>query len=67
MKERAGIQFTEREWEICLLVAKLRSGASIAHELGISARTVEKHIHNAARQIPGKGQPMKKVIRFFST
>jgi DNA-binding CsgD family transcriptional regulator len=61
------LAFTDREIEVCTLVAQLKSQGAIARELGISVRTVETHIHSAARRIPGKGQPMKRIIRHFSS
>ena len=67
MTEEDGIQLTPREREICLLVAELKSAGAIALELGISLRTVEKHIYLAARLIPGHGSPMKRIIRYFAT
>lgn len=57
---------TDREKEICLLVAEMKTCTQIARELEISARTVEAHIYSAARQLPGKGAPMKKIIRLFA-
>lgn len=57
---------TPREAEICRMVADLKSTGEIAHHLDISVRTVEGHIHAAARHLPGKGQPMKRIIRYFS-
>ena len=60
-------QLTEREREICLLVAEMKTCSQIALELKISARTVEAHIYSAARQLPGKGAPMKKIIRLFNS
>lgn len=57
---------TEREEEICRKVAELKSTSVIALELGISVRTVQAHIYSAARHLPGKGAPMKRIIRFFA-
>lgn len=62
-----GIQLTDREREVCLLVADLKSNTTIARELGISVRTVEKYLYAAARQIPGNLPPQKKIIRHFGT
>lgn len=56
---------TAREREVCLFVAKGWSGPEIAEELEISPRTVEAHIYSAARLIPGRGTPMKRIMRFF--
>lgn len=57
---------TPREREICLLVARGFTAPEIGEELGISHRTVEAHVYSAARLLPGRGTPMKKIIRFFS-
>ena len=62
-----GLRLTTREREVCLLVADLKSNTTIAIELGISVRTVEKHLYAAARQIPGNLPPQKKIIRHFGT
>ena len=67
MDEPGKILLTVRELEVCHLVAELKSTGEIAHKLGISERTVEAHVYSAARQLPGKGQPMKRIIRYFST
>ena len=67
MKEYDGYLLTARELEVCRLVAELKSVGEIAHQLGISARTVETHMYAAARQLPGKGSPMKRIIRYFNT
>lgn len=67
MSAKERLQLTPREREVCLLVADLKSAKRIAKELGISVRTVEHHIYAVARQLPGTGQPMKKIIRFFTT
>ena len=65
--EEDGIRLTAREREVCLLVADLKSNTTIARELGISVRTVEKYLYAAARQLPGNLPPQKKIIRHFST
>lgn len=67
MTEEGGIELTPRELEICRMVAGLWSTQAIALKLGISTRTVQNHIYSAARQIPGRGQPMKRIIRYFMT
>ena len=52
-----------RELEVCELVAKGLTAPEVGEQLGISFRTVEHHIYNAARLIPGTGHPMKRIIR----
>lgn len=66
MHDELGSFLTPRELQICQLVAELKSTGQIAYELGISERTVEAHVYSAARQLPGKGQPMKRIIRYFA-
>ncbi len=54
---------TPRELEVCGLVAEGYTAPAIAEQLGIHFRTVEGHIHSAARQIPGPGLPMRRIMR----
>ena len=54
---------TIRETQVCRLVAMGETCPQIATKLDISVRTVEAHVHNAARHIPGAGHPMKRIIR----
>ena len=54
---------TDRETQVCRLVAAGETCPQIADMLCISVRTVEAHVHNAARHIPGAGHPMKRIIR----
>lgn len=61
------LNLTARELQVCQLVAELKNTTRIAFDLGISERTVEAHIYSAARQLPGKGQPMKRIIRYFAS
>jgi len=58
---------SDREREICLLVAEGMTCGAIAFQLKLSSRTVETHIYSAARQLPGKGTPMKKIMRLFNS
>lgn len=57
---------TAREFEVCELVAEGKTGPQIAEELGISTRTVEAHIYNASRLIPGSAHPMKRILLAFA-
>ncbi len=38
--------------------------AGIAERLGISVRTVRMHVEYAARDLPGKGPPAWKLLRY---
>ena len=57
---------TIRETQVCRLVAMGETCPAIAAKLDISVRTVEAHVHNAARHIPGAGHPMKRIIRAWA-
>lgn len=59
------LHLTPREIEVCELVASGLSAPEIGRELGISTRTVENHIYSAARFIPGRQQPMKRIMMVF--
>lgn len=58
---------TPRELQVCQMVVVGYTATEIAERLEISVRTVEAHIYNAARHLPGQGHPMKRIIRAFST
>ena len=60
------MKLTERELQVCQMVLVGYTAPEIAVRLDISVRTVEAHIYNAARQIPGQGHPMKRIIRAFA-
>lgn len=65
--EFSSASLTPRELEVCSFVARGFTAHEIGAKLDISPRTVEAHIYSAARMIPGRGTPMKRIIRFFST
>ena len=49
--ERNGARLTGREQEVVRLVARGRSNKAIAHELGISPRTVEGHLNHVFEKV----------------
>lgn len=57
---------TPRQSEIAVLVAKGLSDKAIARATGLSRRTVEDHVSEAASRLPGNGRPRFKLICFFS-
>lgn len=55
---------TPREAEIARMIARGWSRKRIADKLGISIRTVDAHIANAAGRLPGKGHPKLRLVLF---
>jgi len=60
------LNLTRREIQVCELVGAGYTCPEIAEQLDISVRTVEAHVRNAARQIPGRGGPMTRILKAFS-
>lgn len=58
---------TPRQQQIVELVARGQSSKAIAHQLGIAPRTVEDHIAEAAKRIPGGGRQRHKITVWFWT
>jgi FixJ family two-component response regulator len=49
------------------ILLHLEAGAgykNIAHALGLHERTVENHVANIARKLPGNGMPKDKVMLY---
>lgn len=67
MKRALRDVLTAREFQVCELVAEGLTCPEIGEDLEISTRTVENHVHNAARLILGPGQPMKRIMKTFLT
>lgn len=55
---------TPRQREVARLVAEGKSAKRIAREIGVSPRTAEAHIRDAASRIPGDGPARWKLIVF---
>lgn len=53
-EEAAGL--TEREREVLRLIARGGTNAEIAHELGLSIHTIERHAANVYRKIEARGR-----------
>jgi DNA-binding CsgD family transcriptional regulator len=51
-----GAPLSPRELEVVALVAAGDSNAEIAHRLGISINTVERHVGNVYRKIDARGR-----------
>lgn len=56
---------TPRQMEVARFLARGMTDKEIARELGLSRRTVEDYIAQAAARIPGEGKPRVKVAVFF--
>jgi DNA-binding CsgD family transcriptional regulator/pimeloyl-ACP methyl ester carboxylesterase len=52
----SGAQLTHREEEVLRLIAAGESNAEIAHRLGLSVHTVERHAANIYRKIDARGR-----------
>jgi FixJ family two-component response regulator len=55
---------TERQAEVAERVARGHSDKRIAADLGLSVRTVENHIRDAASHIPGPATPRYRLTWF---
>jgi DNA-binding NarL/FixJ family response regulator len=58
---RAGQELTPREREIAVLLGLGYRVRAIARELESSPRTIDTHIRNAARKLPGHAPPCRKL------
>jgi DNA-binding NarL/FixJ family response regulator len=54
-----------RQAEIAALVAKGHPVKVIAHETGLSIKTVQEHIYQAASKIPGNATPRHRLTLWF--
>jgi len=59
------VELTTRQAEVVERVAKGMPDKRIAAELGISTRTVEKHVEKAAERIPGTHPVRIRLALFF--
>ncbi len=60
-------QLSERQMEIARLVADGLSYRDIGLELGISPFTVNRHIQNIGRLIPGRTSPRHRIGHWVRT
>lgn len=58
-------ELTTRQAEVVKRVARGLPDKRIAAELGISIRTVHRHIDNAASRVPGDSSPRHRLTLFF--
>lgn len=56
---------TPRQRQIAELYARGKSCKVIARRLGVTVRTVEWHIEEAARRIPGSGRLRERIIAWY--
>jgi DNA-binding CsgD family transcriptional regulator len=59
------MDLSKRQAEIVERVARGQSDKAIAHELGISVRTVQTHIDLLAEKIPGPTPRRHRLTLFF--
>jgi DNA-binding NarL/FixJ family response regulator len=60
------MMLTPRQSEIARMLAREMSYKAISRELGISVRTVEDHVHDAARRInPATSRPCVTLALWF--
>ena len=58
-------ELSTRQAQVVERVARGLPDKRIAAELGISVRTVQKHIENAASRVSGKASPRHRLTLFF--
>ncbi len=58
-------EFTEREREVCMLVALDMTANEIAASLEIHVSTTKTIIRNAARKIPGEQRARTRILLHF--
>lgn len=56
---------TPRQKQIAGLVARGMTNKAIARMTGLSVRTVEDHVSDAASRIPGDSRPRHKLMVWF--
>lgn len=56
---------TRRQQQVCELVARGLTDKAIARETGLSVRTVQVHLQNAAVRIPVEGTPRHRCYVWF--
>lgn len=58
------VDLTPREKDIVREVARGSTCPEIADRLGLSPHTVRTYVQNVAKKLPGRGQPMQKIMRY---
>jgi len=61
------VELTSRQTQIYALIRAGSSYAEIGAELGLSPRTIENQVKRLADRLPGKGPPLRKILRFALT
>lgn len=56
---------TERQAEVAARVARGLPNKRIANDLGLSVKTVQEHIKEAAERLPGQGSPRYRITLWF--
>lgn len=56
---------TRRQVEIAAMVAHGMSDKAIAKRLSISVKTVQNHVHEVAKRMPGDGKPRHRLTVWF--
>lgn len=59
-------RLTDREREVCQLLACGLTAAKVADSLSISASTVRTHVRSIGKKLPGGGPPQRKAVRAFA-
>lgn len=58
-------ELSTRQAQVAELVARGLPDKRIAAELGLSIKTVQVHVQNAAHKVPGQSPPRHKLILWF--
>lgn len=56
---------TQRQAQIAACVAHGMSDKAIAKQLNISIKTVQNHVHEIAKRMPGEGKPRHRLTVWF--
>jgi DNA-binding CsgD family transcriptional regulator len=59
------MELSKRQMDVAARVAKDLPNKQIAHELGLSIKTVANHIQDAAQRLPGRGRPRYRIAQWF--
>ena len=64
-RERHRLMLSPRQYEVAYLVAEGKSNKAVAKALGLSVKTVEVYVQQAATRIGGEGSCRVRIIRWF--